>query len=103
MLRRIGSRLMALRAFVEQRASSSRVIGPQQVHSRSACATAIVVSVAIAAAASACSAATPGAVAACHAPSSGAADHASPVKVLTQAADNGNSDIFIAPQGRAPA
>jgi len=62
-------------------------------------ATAIVVSVAITVAASACSAMPPGAVAACHAPSSGAADHASPVKVLTQAADNGNSDIFIAPQG----
>jgi RimJ/RimL family protein N-acetyltransferase len=31
---------MALRALVEQRASSSRVIGPRQVHSRSACATA---------------------------------------------------------------
>ena len=62
-------------------------------------ATAIVVSVAITVAASACSAMPPEAVAACHAPSSGAADHASPVKVLTQAADNGNSDIFIAPQG----
>ena len=99
MLRRVGCRLMALRAFVEQKAFSSRVIGSRQVHSRSACATAIVVSVAIAVAASACSAATSGAVAACHAPSSGAADHAPPVNVLTQASDDGNGDIFIAPQG----
>ena len=97
MLRRVCSGLMALRAFVEQKAFSGRVIGSRQVHSRSACA--IVISVAIAVAGSACSAATSGAVAACHAPSSGAADHAPPVTVLTLAADNGNSDIFIAPQG----
>src|ERR1035437_10670637 len=50
-------------------------------------------------AATACTAATSGALAACHAPSSGAADHAPPVKVLTQAAGNGDGDIFIAPQG----
>jgi Arylsulfotransferase (ASST) len=50
-------------------------------------------------AASACGAATPGAVAACRAPSSGAAGHAPPVTVLTRAADTGTGDIFIAPQG----
>jgi hypothetical protein len=70
--------------------------GHSQVQSRSACATAIA---AIALAASACSAATSGGVAACRAPSSGAAGHAPSVKVLTQAADPGNGDIFIAPQG----
>jgi Arylsulfotransferase (ASST) len=47
----------------------------------------------------ACSAGTSGAVAACHAPPSGAADHAPPVKVLTQGAGSANGDIFIAPQG----
>ena len=99
MLRRAGSGLMALRAFVERKAFSSRVVGSRQVHSRSACATAIVLSAAIAVAASACGAATSGTVAACPAPSSGAADHAPPAKVLTRAADNGNGDIFIAPQG----
>ena len=40
-----------------------------------------------------------GTEAACHAPPSGAADQAPPVKVLTQAADDGNGDIFVAPQG----
>lgn len=38
-------------------------------------------------------------MAVCQAPSSGAADHPPRVKVLTQDADNGNGDIFIAPQG----
>ena len=59
----------------------------------------IVAGAAIAVAAPACGAATPGAVAACHAPSSGAGSHPPPVKVLTRAADNGSGDIFIAPQG----
>jgi hypothetical protein len=50
-------------------------------------------------AATACTAVNSGPGAACHAPPSGAADHAPSVKVLTQAAGNGNGDIFIAPQG----
>ncbi len=50
-------------------------------------------------AATGCSAATPGAEAACRAPSSGAADHAPPITVLTHAAHSANGDIFIAPQG----
>jgi hypothetical protein len=80
-------------------AFAGRVIRSRRVHSRSACATAIVVGMAIALAGSGCGAARSGVVAACHAPSSGAADHAPPVTVLTQTADNANSDIFIAPQG----
>jgi Arylsulfotransferase (ASST) len=98
MLRRIGSLLMALRAFIEQKAFSGRVPGSRQVHWRSACG-AIVLSVAIAVTGSACSAATSGAGPACQAPSVGAAGHAPPVKVLTQVADSDNSDIFLAPQG----
>jgi hypothetical protein len=98
-LRRVGARLIARRAFAGLKAFSSRVIGLREVHSLSGCATAIVVSVAIAVACSACSAAMPGAVAACHGLSSGAPDHAPPVTVLTQAADGGNGDIFITPQG----
>jgi hypothetical protein len=47
----------------------------------------------------ACTAATPGAVAACHEVPDGAAGHAPPITVLTQGADDGNGDIFIAPQG----
>ncbi len=62
-------------------------------------AAAIVAAAAVAVAGAACSAATSGALAACHAAPPGAADHAPPVTVLTQAADDGNGDIFIAPQG----
>jgi hypothetical protein len=58
-----------------------------------------VISVAIALAGSACSTPTSGAIAACHGTSSGAADRAPPVTVLTQAADGGNGDIFITPEG----
>src|ERR1700691_3625524 len=60
---------------------------------------AVFVAVAVTAlAGTACTAATSG-TGACHAPSSGAADQAPPVKVLTQAPADGNGDIFIAPQG----
>jgi Arylsulfotransferase (ASST) len=62
-------------------------------------AAAIVAGAAIAMAAPACGAAAPGAAAACQGPSSGAGNHAPPVKVLTRAADDGTGDIFIAPQG----
>jgi hypothetical protein len=62
-------------------------------------AAAIVAGAVTALAGTACTAATSGTGAACHAPPSGAAHHAPPVKVLTQTADDGNGDIFIAPQG----
>jgi hypothetical protein len=67
-------------------------------HARRAAA-AIVVAAAVAVACSACGAATSGGPAACHSAPSGAADHAPPITVLTHAADDGNGDIFIAPQG----
>jgi hypothetical protein len=60
---------------------------------------AIVAAAVTAVAASACGTVTSGAAAACHPPSSAAAGHAPPVTVLTQGADSGSSDIFIAPQG----
>jgi hypothetical protein len=68
---------------------------------RHACrvATAIVAGAVTAWAGAACTATTSGALAACHAPPSGAADQAPPVRVLTQAADDGHGDIFITPQG----
>src|ERR1700691_2829515 len=60
---------------------------------------AIVAAAVTAVAASACGTVMSGAAAACHPPSSAAAGHAPPVTVLTQGADSGSSDIFIAPQG----
>jgi hypothetical protein len=65
-------------------------------------AAAVVTSAVTVLAATACSAATPGAEAACRAPSSGAADHAPSLTVLTHAAHaahGASGDIFIAPQG----
>jgi hypothetical protein len=72
--------------------------GQRQARPRSARGAAIVAGVVIVLAGSACSAAKPGPVAARHAAPSGAAGHAPPVRVLKQGADNGNGDIFIAPQ-----
>ena len=72
---------------------------PERLRHARRVAAVIVAGAVTAVAATACTAATSGTGAACHAPPSGAADQAPPVKVLTQSADNGNGDIFIAPQG----
>jgi len=72
---------------------------PERLRHARRVAAVIVAGAVTAVAATACTAATSGTGAACHAPPSGAADQAPPVKVLTQSADDGNGDIFVAPQG----